>query len=415
MIAHKLFATRCLVIISILYIAGCEYENPPAIWNPDVDLGNLPVLNQIDPPDSAVTGINEIKLMGQYFSAVNDSNRVYFSGTRVFVKESTPTQIIVYRPNVVSDTIRINVVVPKAFSVAEYFPYKLEAVQSAVNLASIERQFIYAVAIGSNDDIYLASRRRIYRVGSDSLATEYASTTFNRVEDMKMGPEGYLYLVVGTKIIYRIDPVTKAVTTYASVDNTVTKLEFDQNNNIYAAKNRGLYVVNTDASSRKVGQYDSTTVSSIRVYSGHVYVSGQYKGEDSSIPPVGIWRNEILNNQGDLGNNELMVDWMNRGDSISADISDLTFSADGDMYVGMSNHEQYPILVFHPNADGTYTSTSCEPLYYDPSILEPVTDNIVWGNGQILYLNRGTTFDTGTNRLMRLGMGKNGAPYYGRN
>ena len=77
------------------------------------------------------------------------------------------------------------------------------------------------------------------------------------------------------------------------------------------------------------------------------------------------------------------------------------------MYVGMSDDPTYPVLVIH--ADGDY-----EPIYYDSTILIPVVDQIVWGNGLSCYINRGISSTSGA-KILRIGMGKPGAPYYGRN
>ncbi|OGC07773.1 hypothetical protein A2V82_03515 [candidate division KSB1 bacterium RBG_16_48_16] len=53
---------------------------------------------------------------------------------------------------------------------------------------------------------------------------------------------------------------------------------------------------------------------------------------------------------------------------------------------------------------------STEPLYYG-LFLSPAT-NLVWGNGNSLYINRGAAYEAV--QVVAVEMGKPGAPYYGR-
>ena len=79
----------------------------------------------------------------------------------------------------------------------------------------------------------------------------------------------------------------------------------------------------------------------------------------------------------------------------------ITFSKDGEMYIGTNLAD--PILIMK---NGTL-----EPLY--PGILTPTVGNLVWGEGNYLYA---TVIDAqGSTRLIRIDVGKPGAPYFGRN
>ncbi|MDZ7262734.1 MAG: hypothetical protein ONB05_11605, partial [candidate division KSB1 bacterium] len=108
---------------------------------------------------------------------------------------------------------------------------------------------------------------------------------------------------------------------------------------------------------------------------------------------------------GDLKERVLVFDWANSGDFSRWQITDLTFSQDGDMYVG-TNKDSDPVLIVDP-AQGT-----TKPLLsvYKGVFASPTTQ-LCWGNGNYLYVNRLSDAGAGVKRIV---MGKKGAPYYGR-
>ena len=75
-----------------------------------------------------------------------------------------------------------------------------------------------------------------------------------------------------------------------------------------------------------------------------------------------------------LGDNELVLDWA----SLFTDkLLSITFSAEGDMYIGTDAPEG--IIILHE--DGSY-----EGLY--PGVIEPESYALCWGNGLFLYVTR---------------------------
>ena len=112
---------------------------------------------------------------------------------------------------------------------------------------------------------------------------------------------------------------------------------------------------------------------------------------------MGIWRNEIIS-EDSLGTNELFLNW----DEYACNtITAITFSADGDMYIGTDMGDAITVL----------QNGNLRPFYKE--ILYPPTKAFCWGNGKYLYVIR-LASDVATRRVIRINMFKDGAPYYGR-
>jgi hypothetical protein len=147
--------------------------------------------------------------------------------------------------------------------------------------------------------------------------------------------------------------------------------------------------------------YDSINIRAVRVYEGYLYVAGKFTGNNPAIPAQAIWRNEITSADGDLGPNEVYYNW-ETGPYPNSDITTITFSSDGDAYIGTDGEEVIVIL----NPDG-----SIEPLY--PGVLFPETYYLTWSDGIFLYANRRSSTPKDKAILM-INVLKEGAPYYGR-
>jgi hypothetical protein len=113
-----------------------------------------------------------------------------------------------------------------------------------------------------------------------------------------------------------------------------------------------------------------------------------------------------------MGTEELYFDWTLAVTLTQNSLpNDITFDEDGDMYVAVEAPSVYPIIVVH------HEDKSFEPLYHDSRFFEPLADQLVWGNGNYLYLNRGRTLEASEaqrERVVQIKMDKSGAPYYGR-
>ncbi|MFC1569963.1 hypothetical protein ACFL4L_06990, partial [bacterium] len=178
--------------------------------------------------------------------------------------------------------------------------------------------------------------------------------------------------------------------------------DFDENDNFYGGGEKSdLYVLPASGGNIKSGLYKNHSFKSLRVYDGFVYfIAENVRAKEEDIA-IGIWRHQIIDANGTLGDQELVMDWANdAGDYTESVPNYFTFSQDGIMMVGTDNIN--PILMVD-TSDGTL-----DVMY--KGILSTSVEFLVWGTGNYLYqIKGGESWD-----VMRIDMGASGAPYYGR-
>jgi len=219
---------------------------------------------------------------------------------------------------------------------------------------------------------------------------------------MNIGSGGVLYLQQSSaRYMYTIPPGGGSPDTFAVLPTGLRFFDFDSTGNIFAAGNKsGLYITRPDATFEEVGAYDLFDVKSIRVFDGYVYLAAINTGPNPDVS--GIWRNRILAPGDSVAAAEMVFDWSNAGVHAGSSFFSITFSSDGGLYVGTDYTD--PILVIKPD-------NSIETLH--PGLLQAPAEGLVWGTGTYLYQNR-VNADPMIRRLIRISIGKTGAPYYGR-
>ncbi len=256
--------------------------------------------------------------------------------------------------------------------------------------------------IDAENNIYGASNRVIYKVTPAGEETSYGSYS-GRVTSMRTGPGGYLYVQkTNNNQLSRIAPGGGALVLFYTLPKKASFFDFDPNGNIFLGGNKsGLVRVKSDSTASALGIYDDYDIKAVRVFEGYVYIAAAYLGSDPAVPVTAIWKNQILNPGGDLGDKILAYDWATSGDFAGAEIFDITFSQDGDLYISTDNID--PVLIVHPDGRS-------EPLYKN-ILLAPIT-SLVWDNSHYLYLKRAASYQA--IQVIRVEMNKPGAPYYGR-
>ena len=400
--------SMCAIVAGLF---GCEYDGPAAIWDANQPLGESPVIQQVVPANRAAAGANEITLVGNNFSADLDRNKVYVSGTEIQVKSASKNEIKVYRPNVAGDSLMIRVVVQGAAIMASHYPYRVDEVKFLVE--SLEGPIaVITIAVDRDENVYALNTQRIVRkVTPGGEASDYVTlpTRINArfVTEMRVGPNGYLYLARNVASFDRVPPGGGAPETFGTIPLTVEYFDFDENGNIFAGGRRGLSVVDPTGAATAVGQYDGYEIKAVRVFAPYVYVATRYTGTDPLIPVWAIWRNRIESISGSLANKELFFDWARSGDFAALPISSMAIDEQGNVYVGTNSTTlATPLLIVR--SDGSAT----EALY--SGILDPSAERLVWGNGNSLYLSRGSVSAIRDRRVLRIDLGKKGAPDYGR-
>jgi len=402
------------LIVIAFFINGCENDYPDSIWDPNYKSKPDPQIANVLPEQNAFAGIDEITIIGQNFSTVVDENQVFFNGTVAEKISVSTTELVVKAPNVVSDSILVQVSVQGAVLFGEYFPYPL---QSAINIVGDfdKNDDAYAIEFNPSDtSLYISllkdntgASNKIVRVSSNNERHDYSKTFLDKASAMRFGPDGSLFYVNAVQVLLRISPGGDDPATsdqiFAILPGAVSDLDFDSNNNIFCGgTGKAVYRVKAnDAATTTAATYELINITAVRVYDGYLYVVGTYTGDDSDIPTKAIWRNEITSADGELGANEVYYNW-DTGPYPLSNIKTITFSSDGDAYIGTTGDEAIVIL----HQDG-----SVEPLY--PGVISPETYYLTWGDGVFLYANRRSTVPDDKAILM-INVLKEGAPYYGR-
>ena len=413
-----------ILLIFICFFSACNtFNEPNPIWVGSPNVPADPVIASMDPPDSAVAGIQgrEISIIGSNFSTTPNSNYVYFQNQPAMVKSSSQNQIVVYRPTIYGDTLSVSVQIPLARGTANLNKtYKIERpvypYPSYLMPAAAATLTFYSMEVDKDENLYIGSKQVIYQIppAADTVMTfKSLSREFLKFTDMKFGVDGYLYFLISKTNVYRTTAGSSPPETFVTLDYATEKLDFDQNQNIYTGFKNGIYVIKSDRTVTASGLFAANfTIKDIRVYNGELYVNAAYTGTDTTIAKAAVWKNSILDVNGTLSTpSQVVVDLSNYADpNISTcDINSFNIDKNGTIYLCLKKTgvtlSHYLYIVEN---DG-----SIVPFYQD-EILPDRLDQLVWGNYEDAYLNRGVSVLGAVERVLRMKMGIEGAPYLGR-
>jgi hypothetical protein len=410
----KIYLIMFGLLSALLLINACENDYPESIWDPNYKSKPDPQISNVEPEENAFAGIDDITITGLNFSTVIEENLVYFDGVIAPLVSATATELVVKAPNVVSDSILVQVSVQGAVLFAEYFPYPL---LSAIEIVGDfdKNDDAFGIEYNPSDSSLYVSlfqdnkglKNVIVRISPDNERHTYSRTLLDKASAMKFGPDGSIFYANALNVLCRIppggeDPAT-AGQIFAILPDAVYDLDFDALGNILTAGSGGdIYRINsTDGSNTTAASYESVNIRALRVYDGYVYVAGKYSGTEPTIPAQAIWRNQINPADGELGPSEVYYDW-EAGPYSNSDMTALTFSNNGSAYIGTNGLEV--IVVLDP--DG-----SSEPLY--EGVLNPSTYYLTWSDDIFLYTNR-RSFSAEDRAILKINVLEEGAPYYGR-
>jgi len=383
---------------SLLLIFRCsEWESPDYAEPKD---GPIPVITRVEPPDSAGGGINLITVVGQNFASTFDSNTIYFDSYIAEKVDGNDSSVTVRRPDLVSDSATVKVLIPNALIVAKYYPYKITSVYSEVG-DFLEARPIRGITVDADENLYVLQYRpnSVFKITPSGEKTVVGETD-KAVTDVKVAPTGVFVCLANDTIITQVDPATQTESVWAYVDEFVAGSkrskkvqygDFDQNGFFYAGGNKsGLYVhAPGDSIAQPSGLYGSDKVLCLRVYQNSVHI----------LLSTGIYRTGFDQN-GQLTNEKVEVlKWSEMGDFASSSANWFDFSSDGKIFVATDNSD--PIMVYNP-ADGS------QDIYYKSILPTPAT-KIAWGTGNYLYMAVGSQ-----EIMLKINMGIAGAPYWGR-
>ncbi len=414
----RIFLYLILTISVSLFLLQCAEEPQKSLWElePNYEVKPNPTITSVE-PEFAYSAITEVTIHGTNFDPSENYShtRVYFAGKKAQILSMTTEEITCIAPNIVGDSIIIKVQVDGALLFGESAPYKV--VSAWKEYGGITGAFdAYGLAMDLEENLYVSlGEGKILKITPQEEQVDYATASqgvdgFYRT--MKMGPGSVLY-AARTVFLYQFPP--GAMGTRSRLSKTINDFDFDENLNIFYSTQYAIYRVRQDFTDTIAASYPEKILSTIRVNNGYVYTAGYYTGTNPDSVKKGIWRNQILDVSGHLGPRELVFDWNSYFPSGSVGIPNIlciTFAADGDLYVGAdSTVISKAITILHPDASGNYLPQNAEPLF--PTVLIPPATVMVWGNDQYLYVNR-RTVNNANKRIIRITMGKNSAPYYGR-
>lgn len=395
----KLPAIFVAIILAALF-SGCEDDPTPSLFDPNAQLGPDPIISSIQPADSALAGVGELTITGQNFSTKPEENLVYFNAVPAVVLASSATELRIRTPNVIADSVAITIAVLGADAFAPVVWYKLKpaaVIFSELLSPGQDAVRAFGIDIDLDGNVYVSTElNTIKKVAPDGRLSIVTSTaTFIRANALKVGPGNVLYATNVVARLRRISTIAPDGTEsiFVSLPGVPRDLDFDANGNIWVTVDSDIYLVKPDKTTASADSYP-VTLATLRVYDGYVYAAGK----NAATGEAKIWRSQI---QGEtLGAKEVVLDIAAAPWLVGGDVLSLTFAADGEMYLG-TNH---PDGTFVLRPDGSH-----EVLY--PGLVAPTVYAMSWGEENLLFAIQQLS---NTSNLIKIDVGKRGAPYYGR-
>ena len=400
-----LLLLRFILPISLL-IFSCEDPNyPENIWDED-DQGNAsPTISSVE-PEAAFAGIDTLTISGQNFSENTSENLVYFNNMLGEVINATSTSLRVITPNLVSDSVQIRVAVQGAFLFADHLSlYTLTAAvldygpfDQFTDIFSLDldrdENLIVSLDGTPNAEFWIVDTNQDSAVWSGALA---------KGSGMKLGPTGSVYFVNYQRFLYKDEQGTPKENSeiFKRLNGNATDLDFDSYGNLFvggAGSTIDVVDINDDdgltSGVTEAKNLDTLDILSLKVLNNYLYVLTTTVTSDQAI-----YKMQILDDSGSLGDLELVFDWSAYTNKLSSALC-FTLSESGDLFVGADSDDQPLTYIQNGNASGFYSSILTAPISY-----------MAWGNSNYLYLINKTEE---TNRVQRVDTRMSGADYYGR-
>jgi hypothetical protein len=406
--------------IIVAFFSGCVDNTIPPGWPPAANPVASPVITSISPTDSAIGGVLDITINGSNFGTLGQC-LVYFGTERGIITSFSSNKIVTLRPITYGVNISARVVVQLADDVAQKnytikrvvtpfasFPAASTSVSNTA-LASDTSGNIY-VALMSARDI-TGAYKVIRKISANGILSDYATYLPSlAIAYMRIGSNGTLYaLMTGSSgDFYSVAPGGGSLTRLFSFKESILCFDFDQNGVIYTGGSSGANnsidnVQKLDTVVVKGPSYTNFSLRAVRVFQNYVYVLAE-AGATDTIHVGGVYRHQILG--GTLGTQELVLAWSATGDYAASKMKDLTFSANGDMYIATNKSVDPIALVSY----STGVVTGVRPLY--KNLITTASGALTWTKN-ILY-ERVVPPTGGDPSITAIDMGNYGAPYYGR-
>ncbi|NOX90766.1 MAG: hypothetical protein GXO77_17335 [Calditrichaeota bacterium] len=421
------FIMLSLSLIFLFMLSGCKKEPEPSLYDPNYVSGAQPVIEQLNPPDSAYAGVGTIEVSGKNFlpkEPYNEYNQLYFDNVMANILQMTSTKITIASPSYINDSIKVKIAVRGSDKFSEPVIYKLKAAVDTTfgRMDDFKQKHVaYSIATDRKGNVYVSTKvetnppfgqiLKINREGEPTVWVE--KTNYLKANALKVGPDGKLYVAYALgriKEIKTIDLSDSSIQeTYATFTRAPYDMDFDQDGNLWVATQTELVKVKTDKSKESMGTF-SVFLKSVRVHeedgTTYIYLVGQNFAKKLQR----VWRYPV-NSDGSLGAEEIILS-STKSDSTEAfyatwlegvKINAITFSADGKMY--LATDKSPDALIIYDMTTGMYD-------FQYAGLIKPKLEALSW-HGNIIYATQQNVGETDSN-VLRIDVGKAGAPYYGR-
>ncbi len=409
-----------IIITFVLIVAlfsGCVNNIISPGWPPAANPVASPVITSISPADSAVGGVLDITINGSNFGTT-DQCLVYFGTEPGIITNFASNKIVTLRPITYGANVSTRVVVQLADNIAQkYYTIKrvvtpfvtfpvASTTASNTAITSDTTGNVYVALISAKDST--GQYKVIRKISANGIVSDYATYPPSlTISNMHIGLNGTLFVLVtgSSGDFYSAAPGGGSLTKLFSFNESILCFDFDQNGVIYSGGSSGSKNTIDIVQSTTVVKgpsYANYSIRAIRVFQNYVYVLAD-AGTDT-VHISGVYRHQILG--GSLGAQELVLAWNSTGDYSASKMKDLTFSANGDMYIA-TNKNVDPILLVKYS---TGTVTGVRPLY--KNLITTAAGALTWTKN-ILY-ERVVPPTGGDPSILAIDMGNYGAPYYGR-
>jgi hypothetical protein len=393
------------VLLVLGALVGCKVDPPASLYDPNYQNRPTPTISSIAPPGVALAAVTTITITGTNFSPDKTQNQVMFDATPGTILSASATQLTLVSPIMIKDSVKVRVTVMGATLFSNILYYRLDAAVLEFGVDTKSAEDPYGMDCDSAGNLYVSlvknsdgSPLGVKKFTPSQVRTDYspAAPGATKWSSLKVGPGGVLYAARQLNALYRIPAGggTAALWTTPTLGGLgrVNDLDFDAAGNIWAAGNDTKICRVTSAGAVKTFPF-TANVRSVRVFNGALYLGGT----DGTIEAV--WKGTIVSSDS-LGPLTVYYDNSAHYAPQAAQVTAVTFSIDGNMYVGTDAAEGILIV----------TSTGGVSALY-PGLMSPTPINFAWGKGTELYASRGG----GTlNRILRINTLKQGAPTYGR-
>ncbi|WP_456441711.1 hypothetical protein [Caldithrix abyssi] len=413
-----------LSMLIFIMFTGCKKDPEPSLYDPNYVSGPQPVIERMDPPDSSYAGVGTIDVYGKYFmpkEPYEEYNQLYFNEVMADILQMTDSKITIASPAYIGDSIKVKIAVRGSDKFSEPVYYKLKAAVDTTfgRLDDFKQKRIaYAIATDSKGNVYVSTRvestppfGQILRINKQGEPTIWVdNTVYLKADAMKVGPDNKLYVGYALGRIKEIVTIDLADSTlqetYVRLATVPNDIDFDQDGNLWVAAQTELVKIKPDKSKETLATY-SLFLQAVRVHqeggTTYIYLAGQNLDQNEEK----VWRYP-LNDDGSIGAEEVILDaatdrWLVKEDGSLVDIKAITFSADGKMYLATD---------MSPDALVIYDLTTRTYDFQYPGLIQPKLLALTWF-GNIIYASQTNFGETDAN-VLRIDVGKPGAPYYGR-